>query len=51
MAANENALTLPKFELGITGIIQNCWKKINYFPQEGGVGGMENSMKIIDIFF
>ena len=23
MAANENALTQPKFELGITGIIQN----------------------------
>ena len=46
MAANENALTQPKFELGNTGIkqnvflgvlttkqkIENCWKKINYFP-------------------
>ena len=55
MAANENALTQPKFELGITGIIQNvfqgdkttkqktknCWEKINYFPREGGrVGGL-----------
>ena len=26
MAANENALTQPKFELGITGIIQNVFQ-------------------------
>ena len=47
MDANENALTQPTFEPGITGIIQNvfrgnkttnkqkmknCWKKINHFP-------------------
>ena len=50
MAANENALTQPTFELGISGIIhnvfqsdytikqifkKNCWQKINYFPREG----------------
>ena len=49
MAANENALTQPKCEPGINGIIQNvfqgdkttkqkmksCWKTINYFPREG----------------
>ena len=40
MAANENALTQPKFELGITGIIHNLFplgkgsnKFINYFHQ------------------
>ena len=26
MATNENALTQPKFELGITGIIQNVFQ-------------------------
>ena len=26
MAANENVLTQPKFELGITGIIQNVFQ-------------------------
>ena len=26
MAANENNLTQPKFELGITGIIQNVFQ-------------------------
>ena len=26
MAANENALTQPRFELGITGIIQNVFQ-------------------------
>ena len=50
MAANENALTQPKFELGITGIINNVFQgdqttkqiflklleKIDYFPREGG---------------
>ena len=66
MTANENAITQPKFELGITGIIQkcvselldhktekleNCWKKINFFPQEGGgYPSMENSTQIINIF-
>ena len=53
MAANDNALNQQKLELVITGIIQNvfqanyttnkklkhCWKKINYFPREGGGGG------------
>ena len=53
VAANENALTQPKYELGICGIIQNvfqgdyttkqklknCWEKNNYFPREGGGGG------------
>ena len=52
MPANENTLTQPKVELGICGIIQdvfqgdyttqkklkNCWKKINYFPRDGGGG-------------
>ena len=47
MADNENALTQPKFDLGICGIIQNvfqggyttkqkienCWKDINHFPR------------------
>ena len=65
MAANENALTQPKFELRISGIIHNVfqgdqttkfvWKQIDYFPREGGVGGgypsMENSMEIIIFFF
>ena len=53
MAANENALTQPKFELGITGIIHNVFQgdqttkqifkknlgKIDYFSREGGGGG------------
>ena len=56
---DENALTQTKFELGITGIIQNvfqsdyttkwkknCWKLIIAFPEEGG----ENSMKMIFAF-
>ena len=49
MAANENVSTQPKFEIGITGIIQNvcsgqldhkteklknCSKTNNYFPLE-----------------
>ena len=48
MPTNENALTRPKFELGICGIIQDVFqgyyttkqtiekllKKINYFPRE-----------------
>ena len=51
-ATNENALTQPKFEIGITGIIQNVFqgdyttkqkqtivgKQINYFPREGAGG-------------
>ena len=60
MAANENDLTQPKFELGIKGIIhdvfqgdqttkqtktKNRWKKINYFPREGNP-----SMEIINFF-
>ena len=60
MAANENALTQSKFELGITGIIhnvfqgdytknnENCWKKFNYFPREGG--GEPLHGKFHDIF-
>ena len=53
MAANENALTQPKFELGITGIKHNVFQmdyttkqiffklleKNYYFPREGGGGG------------
>ena len=59
MAANENALTQPKFELGIshtqcvsgkldhkTDFQKNCWKKINYFPGEGGGGGGTPPWKI-----
>ena len=36
-----------------TDFFLNCWKKINYFPREGGGGGypsMENSMEIIKFF-
>ena len=61
MAANENALTQPKFELGISGIIHNVFqgdqnkkriflkivgKKINYFPREGDGGGGTPPWKI-----
>ena len=60
MAANENALTQPKFELRICGIIQDVfqgdyttkqkfeklWGKINYFPREGGGGGGTPPWKI-----
>ena len=50
MAANENVLTQPKFELGITGIIQMCFRAIRpqnkknekllekLFSTEGGGG-------------
>ena len=65
MTANERALTKPKFELGITVIIQNVFqgvyttkqkkwkivgKKLIIFHGGGGVyPSMENSMKIINI--
>ena len=40
-----------------TDFLKNCWKKINYFPREGGSGGwgvypsMKNSMEIIFFLF
>ena len=61
MAANENALTQPKFELGICGIIQDVFqgdyttkqKFEKLFSTGGGRGypSMENSMEIINICF
>ena len=64
MAANENALTQPKYELGICSIIQNVFQgdyttkpkieklleKNLLFPM-GGYPSMENSMKINNIYF
>ena len=55
MPANENALTQPKFELGICGIIQNLFQgdyttiqkiekllgKFSLFSTGGGRGGEE----------
>ena len=35
MVGNENALTQPKFELGISGIIHNVGKKIIIFHGRG----------------
>ena len=46
MAANENALTQPKVELGITGIIQNVFKCDQTTERSGSsyedVGGNED---------
>ena len=64
MAANENALTQPKFELGIVVSykmcfrailpqkqnLKNCWKKINYFPREGGGKFHENNLIFLEAF-
>ena len=60
IAADENAVTQPKFELGIFGIIQNVFngdktkkqklkkllENINYFLREGGGGGGTPPWKI-----
>ena len=65
MPANENALTQPKFELGICGIIQDVFQgdyttkqkfeklleKIIIIFHGRGYPSMENSMKIVNIYF